>query len=339
MIPINSNTAVQEEFIILKEVYKNIHQLFIPFTNHSKDGIFVYLIKGKERNLLIDTALNADRCELDLRTQLKGLNVDLDKTDILLTHMHVDHSGLIGRLKNDNNIVYAGAKDKIYIDGYLEPPDQWPWLLPNNTWTGTPVELHARPNDHIACKYRPTGRIEVQPVDYGQVLKYDDYSFEIIDLAGHSAAHIGLWDKESGILFSGDHVLSDSFPNITTWNLNEDFFQYYLDNLAKLNNMQINHLFTAHDNPIDNIGLRIDSAITHYKNRLEHVKDALSKAARPMTAFEISSELKRHVSLAEVPPGTRWFICSDTLAYLQHLVLCGVASVSDCGGVRSFALI
>ncbi|MFQ8841382.1 MAG: MBL fold metallo-hydrolase [Clostridium fessum] len=55
-----------------------------------------YLIKGKEneRDLLIDTGFRREECREALFAGLRALGSSPDRLDILLTHLHSDHTGL-----------------------------------------------------------------------------------------------------------------------------------------------------------------------------------------------------------------------------------------------------
>lgn len=95
---------------MLKEVQKNIYQLSMgmPETRvKSINQISVYIVKGEadERNLLIDTGINQESCLKPILAAYEELGISQEDTDVFLTHMHSDHSGLIGRLKNENNRV------------------------------------------------------------------------------------------------------------------------------------------------------------------------------------------------------------------------------------------
>ncbi|MFQ5959554.1 MAG: MBL fold metallo-hydrolase [Alphaproteobacteria bacterium] len=53
-----------------------------------------------------------------------------------------------------------------------------------------------------AIKAAPATRL----VREGEVIDLGDRAFEVLHLPGHSPGSIGLWEKASGILFSGDAV-------------------------------------------------------------------------------------------------------------------------------------
>ena len=76
------------------KIAENLWQLDIPLIGNPLKNLNSYLFLGGERNLLVDTGFRADYCREAMDAQLKELKVDMDRTDIFLTHQHSDHCGL-----------------------------------------------------------------------------------------------------------------------------------------------------------------------------------------------------------------------------------------------------
>ena len=67
----------------------------MPLPNNPLKALNAYLIKGRDRNLLVDTGFNREECRRALLGGLRLLDAPLDQTDIFITHLHVDHSGAL----------------------------------------------------------------------------------------------------------------------------------------------------------------------------------------------------------------------------------------------------
>jgi len=93
-------------FTMISEVYPNIFKNEIPLPKNPLKAINSYIIVAKNRNLIIDTGFNTTECLTELMKGLDELNIDLNKTDLLITHMHTDHSGLAPALKNVESTSY-----------------------------------------------------------------------------------------------------------------------------------------------------------------------------------------------------------------------------------------
>ena len=85
-----------------------IYRIFVPLPENPLKALNSYLIKTENRNLLIDTGFNRPECYEALATSLKDLNVDMEKTDIFLTHLHSDHTGLVNKIAHKNSKIYIG---------------------------------------------------------------------------------------------------------------------------------------------------------------------------------------------------------------------------------------
>lgn len=308
----------------MKEVLPHIYQLDIPLKGSPLHDIHPYLIIGSKRHLLIDTAFNTDECENALLEQIQFLNVSPGDTDVFLTHLHVDHCGLISRLKTEKNTIYASASDKAHIDNF-QNPSNWPWIGENNLWAGVPEDEALRPEQHVAFLNRPSFIVPIETLNFSDILTYGDYTLEVIDLAGHTHGQIGLWNKETKSLFCGDHILGTISPNISVWDIEHDYVQMYLDHLVKVRQMDVKHLFAAHGTEIKNITERIDQLITHHHERLALMESIVKANKRPVTAYYVATQTKwsKRKDFHSLPTQQKWFASSETLAHLISLAKAG----------------
>lgn len=304
----------------MQEIMQNVYQCDIPLKGSPLREIHNFLIRGEDRSLLIDTAFNTDECEQALKSQLDELHVDMDQTDIFLTHLHVDHVGLISRLKTPNNRIFASALDKAHIDNY-QNPDNWPWLDANNVWAGVPAEHALTPEQHVAYFFRPSKIVPIEAVSVGGTMDYGGYHMEIVDLAGHTRGQIGLWHEPSRSLFCGDHVLGKISPNISAWDLEYDYIKMYLDHLRYAKSLQPKRLMACHGTEIANPEQRIDDLLAHHANRLTLMENIVREAGEPVTAFYVAAKMQwsKNKDFFGLPIQQKWFATTETLAHLVSL--------------------
>ena len=69
------------------------------------------------------------------------------------------------------------------------------------------------------------------PIEAGWKYTVGDYTLEMISVPGHTPGNAMFWAKKQGIMFTGDHILFDISPNITSWLESEDSLGDYLDSL------------------------------------------------------------------------------------------------------------
>ena len=312
----------------MEELEKGLFRLTVPLEGSPLKEIHPYLIAGETRNLLIDTAFNTDQCEKALLEEMRAAGAAPDNTDIFLTHMHVDHSGLAARLKRESNRIFISGEDQKLLNGF-QSKQHWDWVCKSNEWTGTPVEYALRPHQHIAWLKRPSGLVSTVEVKEGEQLRYGDFTLETVGLSGHTPGHLGLWDKDRRILFGGDHLLEGISPNIAAWDLERDYVRDYCENLIKLGKMDLARVYPSHRRTLTAADERAAECLGHHEKRFSEIVKILTSEGRPVSAFEVALKMKwgRGKDYKELAPQQRWFACTETLAHLQslrfrELVLC-----------------
>ena len=83
---------------MIEEILPNLYRIEIPLPRNPLKYLNSYLIKGRERNLLIDTGFNQEECKTAMFEGLGKLEVNLEETDLFVTHLHADHTGLVSAL-------------------------------------------------------------------------------------------------------------------------------------------------------------------------------------------------------------------------------------------------
>ena len=106
-----------------QRIAEGLWRLEIPLVGNPLKTLNSYLITG-ERNLLIDTGFRQQPCREALERQLRELAVDLNRTDLFLTHLHSDHTGLAPELVRPGCRVYIGAVDGRRL---VESGREQPW--------------------------------------------------------------------------------------------------------------------------------------------------------------------------------------------------------------------
>jgi glyoxylase-like metal-dependent hydrolase (beta-lactamase superfamily II) len=171
----------------------------------------LWLVRGSERDLVVDTGNGI----VPLRPFVVALQDDPGKPLVAVaTHVHCDHAG--GLHEFDERLVHEA---EIYLLSHLadSPPllaSSWPRVFVEEcAATGYPlpeVLLEARPHgDFDPSAFAPTPCRATGALHDGDVIDLGDRTFEVLSLPGHSPGGIGLWETETGTLFSGDTVYED----------------------------------------------------------------------------------------------------------------------------------
>jgi glyoxylase-like metal-dependent hydrolase (beta-lactamase superfamily II) len=153
----------------------------------------LWLIKGRDRDLLIDTGLGV----ASLRHYIASL---IDKPLLAIaSHIHFDHSG--GLYEFDQRAIHAAEADA------LRRGDDYEALC-------TPAQGWVKDEDfeqlpHLGFTVEGYGLRAAEPtqiLNEGDVLDLGDRAFEVLHLPGHSPGCIALYEPRSQSLFSGDVI-------------------------------------------------------------------------------------------------------------------------------------
>lgn len=308
----------------MKEVYKDIYLEIFPLTGNPLKSINIYVIKSKDKNMIIDTGFNNPENQQNMLDLIEKLQLDLSKTELFLTHLHSDHVGL-ARFLQDKGIkkIYIGRVDgEIVKTGLTKEGIQWQAIIKNAHNQGMD-EDQLNIDDHPGYKNRPKVTFDYTPVDIGEHIKIGDYDFEIIDESGHTPGMVGLYEKEHKILFCGDHILQKITPNITFWSEKYgDSLGTYLKNLEKIKELDIKHLFSSHRELIEDVDKRIEEIKAHHKKRLDETREILKKYPHA-TARDVTVNLNwdiRAKDWNDFPNSQKWFAAGEAGAHLYYLM-------------------
>ncbi|MDY5168902.1 MBL fold metallo-hydrolase [Dielma fastidiosa] len=207
-----------------------------------KDGLYCideagscnrYLIVGSKKALLFDTGYGY----VDFRPMIKEIT---DKElYVVLSHGHQDH-GNGAYLFED---VYMSQKDYQRLMGFDSPECRRKSLV--YRFKKLPalkdevnVDSYA---DDVSFK-----QVHFHWLKDGDLFDLGDRRLEVIEIPGHSWGSIGLFERSSGMLFSGDPVTYHNIWNFNVPNMVEP--KIYMKSLKRLKGMQreIHEIYPAH---------------------------------------------------------------------------------------------
>lgn len=310
---------------MIEQVYSkpDIYKIFVPLPKNPLKNLNSYFIKGKERNLLIDTGFNQPECHEALLEGLKELDADMNCTDIFITHLHADHSGLVKKLMTLDTTVYFSEKDYNYLIEYLIS-DRWQEIDEKFNQEGVPWDvLKSLRKTNPSKVLTPEGSFPVSIVADGDKIKVDEYEFTCVATPGHTPEHMCLYLESEQLIFLGDHVLFDITPNITLWHGYSDSLGAYINSLKKVKQLKVKTCLPAHRNTSNDYIKRIDHIIEHHKERLEEVINILAKDNRQLSAYDVTKEMKWRIrgnGWEDFPNNQKWFATGEAMAHLDYLV-------------------
>jgi glyoxylase-like metal-dependent hydrolase (beta-lactamase superfamily II) len=310
----------------MSEIYPGIHWIKLPLTIENEDlnHINVYLIKGARGYLLVDSGWNADESFTTFHNYLLKHNIGFEEIkQIIITHVHPDHYGMAGRIKQLSGaklIMHHIEKDFIkprYID-MNELLAQTDKLLSTNGFTEDEVAILRDASLDIVNLIVPT------PPDTtlhdGEIIKNGAFTFQAIWSPGHSSGHICLYEPKKKLLFSGDHILPNITPNVS---LNPQSIDNplgrYIESLQQIKKLDIELVLPGHDEPFNNLKERIDEIIRHHNQRNLEILRTLAPGEK--TAHKIAQAISwgNNSGWKNLPPFHQRMALFETLAHLEMM--------------------
>ncbi len=300
-----------------EEILPNLFRLKIPLPDSPLKYLNSYVIKGADRNLIIDTGLNRRECLEAMQAGLSTLGIDLKASDIFITHLHADHFGLVAKLATDTSQVYFSRPEKELIES-------WEGFGPMIVYAGQngfpEDELQAALDKHPGAKFGSEWIPEMKLLEDGDEIRIGDYKFRCVVTPGHTLGHICLYEPDKKILVAGDHILIDITPNIQCWSDTQNPLKHYLASLEKVYSLKVDLTLPGHRRLIENHQTRIEELKRHHADRLTEVLSILMAGA--MNAFQVASQMTWDIdseSWDQFPVAQKWFATGEAISHLRYL--------------------
>ena len=311
----------------MTEIIPGIYQLQIPIPNNSLGYTNIYLVQGEDEYLLIDVGWNSEEALQSLKKQLSEIDVDVkDVSQIIVTHAHPDHYGLISRLKQFSSVeivlhdLEMGLIESRYmnVDETIHQTEMW--LRING------VPTHELPTSQsIFLRRRRSGSPALPDVTLrgGETIPAGVFNLQVLWTPGHSPGHICLYEPAQKILFSGDHVLPVITPHIGLQNQSGiNPLGDFLKSLNMVKQLDVNLVLPAHEHSFTDLPTRVEEIIRHHEQRNLEILEALKTEAK--TACQISAEITwmqdmGGVSWQNLTPLDKGLAVTETLSHLESM--------------------
>jgi glyoxylase-like metal-dependent hydrolase (beta-lactamase superfamily II) len=309
------------------EVMPGLFKVEVPLPHSPLKSINSYVIPSADGALVIDTGMLRPECEAALRAGLADLGVDPLRATYFITHLHADHSGLVGALAGPATTILMGEIE-IEILKQFESRDHFlELLLDQGRNFGLEVDdVERAVSRHPGVRYSPTVYPPLTPIGEGEEVAAGSYRFQVLHTPGHTPGHLCLWDADHHLLVSGDHVLGDITPNITSWVGVRDSLGDYLRSLRRTAALGAAMALPGHRRPITEVEARIGELLAHHAHRLNEVEAILRDG--PLTVCEVAARMDWDIKaedFASFPEAQKWFACGEASAHLDRLHVLGRA--------------
>lgn len=306
---------------MIQEIIPNLYSIPVPLPNNPLKELNAYLVKGPDRSLLIDTGFRLPECREALESGLAETGVDRSTLDVLVTHIHTDHTGLSAEMAGPGRKIYIGELDYPFTARAFEEAF-WRQMDRRFLKEGFPLaEIQAVSKTNPARVLGPQLDLPLYTsVKDGAVFQIGDYRLEVLSVPGHAPGQLCLWMETQGILFTGDHVLFDITPNISVWANMDNMLGRYLENLKRVRAYPVKLALPSHRHSGD-LKKRVDELLQHHQDRVAETLSIVRKYPG-LTAYDITGRMTwdiRAKSWADFPLNQKWFAVGEALAHLELL--------------------
>ncbi len=276
------------------EVTPGIFHLSLPIPNTALNHVNTYLVQGEGEYLLIDTGWGTPQALDYLKDQLAEIGVRFeDISQIVVTHIHPDHYGLAGRLKQRSQAKFALhhlEKDLIvsrYIDMDKLLHQLTQWLHINGVPANELSQLRAA---SVEMTKFVTPIMPDITLHGGETITIGSFNFQVLWTPGHSPGHISLYEPERKVLVSGDHILPTITPNIGLHpQSSPDPLDDYLNSLESMKQLEVSWVLPGHEHLFTDLRQRIEQLFRHHEERNSEILVALD--TKPKPAYQVATEI------------------------------------------------
>ena len=319
----------------IEQVHQNpdVYKIEVPFENISTSATNCSVVKDGDDALVVDTGAPTDEGAAVLSAALDELAVDRDRAKWFLTHLHMDHAGLVDQVVPDGGFLLIGANEVAAVRAsrtgmFLET------LRRLYRRQGVPLaSLSVAARLGIEVQMFDPARLRTLLLHDGDTVTVGRWEFKVVETPGHTPGHLSLFHPESRILFGGDHALFVISPSIALFADGQDGLQTYFDSMQKVQNLGISQLYHSHGPIRDGFEARFTWLVEHHEARLAEAEGIIARIPH-LTGYKIIRTLKWNVPFDEwddIPIMQRWCILTQGIVYLNHLVATGGIAAKDYG--------
>jgi glyoxylase-like metal-dependent hydrolase (beta-lactamase superfamily II) len=303
---------------MIDKIFPNIFKIELPLPGIALETNNAYYLSSSSRNLLIDTGLNHPKALETISRALGSLEAHLENTDIFLTHFHADHAGLASSLATEHTRIFVSRSDA----GKLINGLNWDDMFSFATLHGFPQNLIQNVEfDHPENIFRISKKPTLTLIDTGQVVRVGELVLETIGTPGHTNGHLCLYERNSRLFFSGDHILENITPNIQLWSNDENPVGDFLTSLAHVYDMSISSVLPGHQGVFKNCRKVILELKEHHQKRSAEILSVL-KEHNYRNSFQLASKVNWDVpysSWEELPAFHKWLATGEVIAHVKFL--------------------
>lgn len=298
-----------------------------------------YLIED-EPLTLIDSGPNSGKALDELERELGALGHRIEDLElIVLTHQHIDHTGLVDILAKRSGAEVA-AIDLLgpFLARYSEDAEL------DDRHAADLMRAHGIPDEvvtalrSVSASFRAWGgqATVTRELADGEVIELRDRRLEVQLRPGHSPSDTLFWDADRRILIGGDHLIAHISSNpliarpLDGSSERPRALLTYLESLRRTRELEAEIVLPGHGEPITDHAELIGRRFAMHDRRAEKLYELIRE--QPMSAHQLAQRLWGNVAVTQA-----FLTLSEVIGHMDLLAEQGrVEEIRD-GEVIRFA--
>ncbi|MBV9039890.1 MAG: MBL fold metallo-hydrolase [Acidimicrobiia bacterium] len=320
----------------VERVRPGLWSIPVPIPNNPLRYVLVYAFETEKGPYLVDAGWNTDEAFDELCRGLVTAGFDIgDVQGVLVTHIHPDHYGLAGRIREASGawVALHPADAALVHDRYEEPKPLVERMGELLMRAGAPEEevqsLKGASMPVLPFVVTTHPDVLLEDGDKPEVPGWDLVS---VWTPGHTAGHLCFYERDLRLMLSGDHVLPRITPNISVNPQAENPLVDYLASLDKVAEFETDEVLPAHEHRFVGLQARVNELKAHHEERFGEVIDAIESGKD--TAWAITAQMRWSRSWDRINGWMRRAALGEALAHIRVLEARGVVRQLDGEPVR-----
>lgn len=295
----------------------------VPWRGHPIRFTFAYVFASQGEVAVFDPGYDTDEGWEGLVAGLAGGGVAPKNVSLtIVSHFHVDHWGMVDRLRDHSGCDVALGDEE----------SRWYRNLPPEAHSRQRVEHWFRqwgvPESHLADVadtydfHEPIERHQPERLLVDRdVVTVGGFSLEVRHTPGHTPGQIVLVDHRHKRIFAADHVLPRITPNVSLTPFSSpDPLSDYLASIRQFDDIVDYEAFPGHEYRFVGITERLQQIRAGIEERGAEVASVASRIGVE-SLWEIAKSLRWYRSWDDFAPISRRMALGETAAFLVHLGL------------------
>lgn len=323
---------------IATEMAPGVFRLEIP-TPFNVGPVNVYLLQG-EKLTLVDVGPLTEQAWQALTTGLNSIGYSVEDIEqLLLTHHHVDHCGLLEKVRQASGattLAHPQAAPYVQLDeDFMVFHDRFFTELYKEA--GVPEEQMI-----IIMKFHQLMTTFSEPTQIDELLKHEQTvphlsEWQVLYTPGHSQSHLSLYREKDRVMIGGDHIIKHISSNAFIEPPRDRSSQrpltlvQYRTALQMCADMDIEVVLSGHGEPVMNHRELVMARLQKNWERTGTLRRLLANGEK--SAYELTALLFPTLYEKELP-----LTLSETLGHIDLLTILHQVEVREREGVLYYYL-